>query len=98
MHYYYEINFNATDELVSSWGVSEISCGEEVLSQSFYVKSNSSINAKEQMKEYLLTNFKPSNEYSNNLINCVHPSTAHEIHSFYEIDVDEFESCCGCCG
>ena len=96
---YYEINFNATDELASSWGISEISCDddsyEEVLCQSFYVKSDTSIDTKEQMKNHLLANFKPSTEYGNNLINCIYPSTANEIHSFYEIDADEFESCCG---
>ena len=98
MHYY-EINFNATDELAYIWGTTTISCDgyswEEILCQSFYVKSDTSIDTKEQMKEYLLANFKPSNEYNNNLMNCIHPSTANEIHSFYEIDADEFESCCG---
>lgn len=98
MHYY-EINFNPTEELANEWGISELSDGaggfEDVLSQTFYVKSEQRIETNEQMKNHLLANFKPSEKHNCNLIDCIEPTTVMEVHSFYEIDAGEFESCCG---
>lgn len=97
--YYYGIDFNATEELAKVWGTTDIGfnygCTEIVLAQTFYVKSVNEIKTKEQMKDYLLENFKPSEEYNYDLVNCIEPATANEIYDFWEIDGDEFESSCG---
>jgi len=97
--YYYCIDFNPTEELVSIWGISDIDDGVggyvDVLSQEFYVKTPHEIETKEQMKEHLLTNFKPSEKYDCDLVNCIYPTTANEIYDFWEIDGAEFELSCG---
>ena len=97
--YYYGIDFNPTEELVSDWGISDIDDGAggciDVLGQTFYVKSSSKIETKEQMKNHLLANFKPNEKYHEDLVNCVYPATANEIYDFWEIDGVEFELSCG---
>ena len=94
MHYY-SIDFNPTDELAKMYGINHIDGFDDILSQTFYVKTADKIETKEQMKQHLLDNFKPSDEYNDDLVNCIYPSTANEIYGFYEIDGAEFESCCG---
>lgn len=94
--YYYGIDFNPTEELASVWGINYgIDGFDDILGQTFYVKTSHKIETNEQMKNYLLTNFKPSEEFNCDLVDCIYPETANEIHSFFEIDGAEFESCCG---
>ena len=93
--YYYSIDFYPTDELAEFWGVNHMDGFDDILSQTFYVKTANKIETVKQMKQHLLDNFKPSDEYNEDLVNCVYPSTANKIYGFYEIDGAEFESCCG---
>ena len=96
--FYYCIEFNATEELAEVFGTIDINdygYDDVILSQTFYVKSENKIETKEQMKNYLLDNFKPSKEFSFDLVNCIEPTTANEIYDFCEINDAEFESCCG---
>ena len=48
---------------------------------------------RDELKQYLLDNFKPSDKYNEDLVNCVYPSTANKIYGFYEIDGSEFGKC-----
>ena len=93
--HYYSIDFNPTDELAEVYGINHVDGFDDILSQTFYVKTTDKIETKEQMKQHLLDNFKPSDKFNDDLVNCVYPSTANEIYDFYEIDGAEFESCCG---
>lgn len=93
--YYYGIDFKPTEELAKVYGVDSMEGFDDILCQTFYVKTPNRIETNEQMKNHLLANFKPTEEFNCDLVNCVYPETANEIHSFFEIDGAEFESCCG---
>lgn len=94
--YYYVIDFNATDELLTDgWCAAETFDGSEIIEQQFYVKSSTKIETKEQMRHFLLVNCCSTENRCDNLINCVNTSTANEIYAFYEIDDEEFEMSCG---
>lgn len=92
--YYYGIDFNPTEELAKVWHVNHVDGLDDILGQTFYVKTPRKIETKEQMKNYLLENFKPSEEYNCDLVNCIYHSTANEIYNFYEVDAGEFENAC----
>ena len=92
---YYSIDFNPTEELAEVYGISNVDGLDDILAQTFYVKTSDKIETREQMRDYLLANFKPSKEYNCDLVNCIEPTTANEIHSFFEIDAEEFELSCG---
>lgn len=93
--YYYGIDFNPTEELAKVWHINHVDGLDDILDQTFYVKVDHEIETKEQMKEHLLTNFKPSEKYDCDLVNCIYPTTANEIYDFWEIDGAEFELSCG---
>lgn len=90
MHYY-ELEFYATDGLLKDWGRYD----DEILCQTFYVKTEKPIKSVKKMKKHLRETFAPSKEFHDDLINCLKPSTVDALARFQEIDAGYFESCCG---
>ena len=93
MHYY-EFTFAASDELLAQ-GWYTCDDWDDTLSQAFYGKSEIALDTLEQAREYLLERFPVTDEYTENLINCIDEHTAGQLCYFCEISAAEFESSCG---
>lgn len=90
MHYY-ELRFNATDELLEDWCVDD----DGTICQSFYIKVKKPLKSIKKTKEYLRKTFAPSDKYNSDLVNCLNPSTVDALAYYEEVDGAEFEMSCG---
>ena len=93
---YYEFYFSASEKLLDEgWRLIEDWEEDNVLSQTFYGKSEFALENDVQAKEYLRTTFPVTDEHNVNLVNCLDEHTVNQLVHFFEIDGSEFESCCG---
>lgn len=95
MHYY-EFYFSGSEKLFAEgWTLIEDWEEDNVLSQTFYGKSEHKLENDEQAKAYLRDMFPVTDEYNVNLVNCLDEHTVNQLVHFFEIDASEFESSCG---
>ena len=95
MHYYEFLFFGSDKLLDEGWRLIEDWEEDNVLSQSFYGKSDKPLESIEQAKEYLRKTFPVTEEYNVNLVNCLDEHTVEQLAHYFEIDAQEFEISCG---